>query len=168
MKKVLFLIFGIGILLAFLTSFSYAQFYELCYPGNAFTPSSNRVEYQKHADGYFYLDGPHQFSCPVIFPAGANGKKVIRLSVTYLDNVSGGYIRVSLHKLDRWSGDATEVGSLSSSSTGFSPFIFNMNLPKGQMKARGIDNNRYAWYLNGYMRGFSDRLRLYQVTVRYE
>jgi hypothetical protein len=168
MKKVLSLIFGIGIFFVFLTSFSYAQFYELCYPGNAFTPSSNSVEYHKHIDGYLYLNGPHQFNYPVIFPASANGKKVSRLSVTYLDNVAGGYIRVALYKLDRWSGDATEVGILSSSSTGSSPFIFDMNLPKGQMKTRGIDNNRYAWYLYGYMSGFGENLRLYQVTVRYQ
>ena len=168
MKKALIIIFCTGILLAYSVSVSHAQIFELCYPGNAFTPSINSTDYHKHFEGYIYLNGPSQLNCPVNFPPSANGKKVSRLSVTYMDNAGGGYVKVALYKLDRWSGDAVLVGSLESSSTGYSPRIFNMNLSKSKLKAKGIDNNRYAWYLYGFMSGFGDHLRIYQVTIRYE
>ena len=167
MKKVLTLIVGLGILL-FLTTPSYSQLYELSYPGNAFTPSTNTAGYTKHSEGSIYLDGAHQMNCTVNFPASANGMQVARISLTYVDNDSGGgYVGVTLYKLDRWSGNATVVGSLYSSGSGASPDIRYLNIPKSMLAARGIDNNRYSWYLYGYSTGGVNQ-RIFQVTIRYE
>jgi hypothetical protein len=167
MKKSLALIIGLGILLIFLTLTAYSQIYEICYPGNAFTPNSNNVEFTKHSEGYIFLLGSHQMNCTVNFPASSNGMQITRISLAYLDNTSGGYVGTGLYKLDRWSGKATLVGTLYSELSEASPDIKRLNLPKNQLKARGINNNRYAWYLHGYSSG-GENLRLYYVTIRYE
>jgi hypothetical protein len=168
MKKALTLIIGLGILLIFLTTPTYSQTYEICYPGNAFTPNSNNVDYSKDSEGYIFVAVSHQMNCTVNFPSSANGKQVTRISLSYLNNKSGGgNVGVTLYKLDRWSGTATEVGSLFSGFVDPSPNIKYLNSPKSMMTARGIDNNRYSWYLNGYSSGGSD-LRIYQITIRYE
>ena len=168
MKKVLHLVFGVGILAMFLTTPAFSQISEISVPGCAFTPSTNIVDYTKWFQGYIYVGSPSQLNCPVYFPESANGKQVTRLSFTFLDNNVGGTVSVSLYKLDRWSGQATPIGRISSNEAGASPDIMYRNIPKSYMSARGIDNNRYAWYLYGYMSDGGDSLRIYQVTIRYE
>jgi len=172
MKKRLFLFLGIGAFLILSSTFGVAD--ELSFNGIHFTPAFSHYDVAKSLSGYVYQDGASGgwMSAPVVFPNSASGMNVTRLSVTYWDNDPLYYLRVRLYKTDRWSGSSTMVADLESGAGEASASISYMNMPKSQMTAYGIDNNRYAWYLY-FWRSDSDGsagtdMRLNHVTIRYE
>jgi hypothetical protein len=84
--------------------------------------------------------------CAVNFPDSANGMKVSRMSVTFMDNNGSADLEILLYKMNRWTGNISIVAFLSSSSKTDSSSIQFMNVPKIGMYAHGIDNNRYSWF----------------------
>ena len=165
MKKNLFIIIGIGIILV--TS-GLAQFHEITYPGAAFYGRSPLTVY--YIDGYLHMGEEGTCYSAVNFPDSANGMKVSRISMIFMDNNNQAEIRLQLLKLDRWTGVSTEVAHLYSYLKPNSSSIQYMNLPKSGMRAQGIDNNRYSWYLRAMFDTDASvlNLRLYSVIIRYE
>lgn len=161
------MILGIGVLLVTVTQ---AQSYEINFTGIDFDGHNQNVDYYyPTAGGYVYQPTSiGNLYAPVHFPVSASGLRVSRFSVTYYDFNAAGYVRVELYKKDRWNGGTTLVAQLQSSAAGNSSSIQFMNLPKSQMTATGIDNNRYAWFMLLYFSDNGSSLRLHQVTIRYE
>ena len=170
MKKRLFLILGIGALLILSSTFSVSD--ELSFCGIHFTHSQSNYEHDQDLNGSIHQEGSAGWmTAALVFPNSATGMQVSRFSVTYVDNTATEYVRARLYKTDRWTGTSTKVAELESGVAEASTSIQYMNIPKSQMTAYGIDNNRYAWFLYLW---FSDQsgagtdLRLHHVTVRYE
>jgi len=169
MKKITLLGTSLLLLLFLFSSYGQAQTYHLSFSGNVFNGNEPSRDFFKAANGYLYMpSGNGTHVAQVNFPDSANGMGVSRLSVSYLDNNSSDYLLVHLSKVDRWNGTWTQVASVSSNGLLNSTDIRYLNIPKSQMTGRGIDNNRYAWYLVVYFSGSGNTLRLYNVTVRYE
>jgi len=160
MKKLFFIVLGVGIILI-LSQPSFAQ-YELSFTGNSFNSPNNAQSIDKHYTGWVSTYG--QLHCQLNFPHWVSGYNVSRISATYYDN-SLSYLGVGLYKVDRWSGSSTYVCYMT--SEGAVDGIRYMNLPKSQMTAYGLDNNRYAWYIYAYS-GSETNIRLHSVTVRWE
>lgn len=168
MKNKPSLIFRVGILVLVLTSFGIAQRHHLTFTGANFNGDSTD-EYLNSGNSVSVQTTSHALLAPVSFPDSANGMQVTRLSCTVWDNSVSGRILVSLLKVDRWTGSAHRVGKLETGLTQASNSLQYLNLPKSQMMARGIDNNRWAWYLEVYFsEGYPTLLQLYHVTIRYE
>jgi len=163
MKKVFFIALGVGMILLISSQPSFAQFYELSFTGNSFNPRLYSQQFDRHYDGYI-TSQQGQLSCQLNFPWWATGYNISRLSATFYDN-SANYLRVAIVKVDRWTGNDTQVATVQ--STGAVNAIRYMNVPKSSMSAYGIDNNRYAFFIYLYFAGSSD-LRLHEVTVRWE
>jgi hypothetical protein len=163
------MIFAIGFVLA---ASSQAQFHEISYPGAAFQGQSEHEDYDIY-NGYLSKDQPGKCYCAVNFPDSANGMKVSRLSVTFMDYNSDSYLEIYLTKMDRWTGNITTVAVLSTYGKPHTTAIQYVNLPKSGMKAQGIDNNRYSWYLfcnfiNSLITQPVSDIRLYSSIIRYE
>ena len=157
----------VGVLILVFTSFSMAQRYHLTYAAGHFSGDSSDV-YSNFGYSLSNSGLRSWLFAPVVFPDSANGMQVTRLSYSLLDNSVTGYIAVSLEKVDRWTGIATTVGFLASDYSGASNSIAYLNKPKSSMNGRGIDNNRWAWYLMAYFSEGDTPLNLYHVTIRYE
>jgi hypothetical protein len=171
LKKKLLLIFGIGVSLIMFSSFTSAQFHELSFCGTHFSHAHDEYEHNRDLDGSMHQENSRGWmTAPVVFPDSASGMNVTRLSVSYRDNDATYGMIVRLYKTDRWTGQSHMVAELDSDDYSTSAAVQYMNLPKSQMQAYGIDNNRYAWFLYLY---FNDpdgntSVKLHQVTVRYE
>ena len=170
MKKRLFLILGIGAMLILFSSFSAAD--ELSFNGCHFSHAHDDYEHNRDLNGSIHQDTDRGWmTAPMFFPDSATGMNVTRFSVTYVDNTASAYIRVSLYKVDRWTGTSTQVARLESGTAEASAGVQYMNMPKSQMTAFGIDNNRFSWFLycwNSDADGAGTDLSLHHITVRYE
>jgi hypothetical protein len=169
MKRNLSLSLGMVVLLLLFSNLGLAQSYHLSYSGNVFNGNEPSRDYFKAANGYLYMpSGNGTHVAQVNFPDSATGLGVSRLSVSFLDNNNTAYLSLTLSKVDRWSGTWTAVGSVTTNGLGVSSAIRYLNIPKSALTGRGIDNNRYAFYLVVYFSGSGNTLRFYQATVRYE
>jgi hypothetical protein len=84
------------------------------------------------------------------------------------DSSVSGELTVVLGKVDRWTANTSYVASKSTGITAAVSSLQYMNLPKSQMVARGIDNNRWAWFLRVDFSEGNTSLYLHHVTIRYE
>ena len=167
MKKVLFAIIGVLVLVFVFSSAGFAQQHHVTYTAGHFSGDST-VEFwntgnilgKPGEDGFLYA--------PVNFPDSANGMQVTRLSFSAWDNSVSGSLTVSLRKVDRWNGDFTNVCIKSTGTTAVMSSFQYLNVPKSQMVARRIDNNRWAWFLRVDFSEGDTPLYLYHVTIRYE
>ena len=163
MKRIITLIFFV---LIFSSGIIFGQVYELSFTGSSFIGINESEDYA-HSWGWVWKTSTDGYlDCPVQFPPSANGMNVSRLSISCLDNSSVQAVKVRLYKVDRWT--ATETGVAWVESAGVSPAIQFRNQPKSQMKATGIDSNRYAWILSAEFSSTNSLVRLYTVTIRYE
>lgn len=161
-------IFAMAALILVFTSSSFAQQHHITYTGTGFIGWFDTEDFQHLSGAVYKPTNPGWVDCQVNFPDSANGMQATRMSITYEDNSATGYLRVHLRKKDRWSGAFFEVAIINTGTTSASPSIRYLNIPKSQMSARGIDNNRYAWYLAVYFNEGGTSMRLHQVTIRYE
>ena len=157
----------VGVLILVFTSFSMAQRHHLTYTGAHFSGDSTG-EHRNNGNWVSSNSASHVLYAPVSFPDSANGMQVTRLSCTLVDTSTSGRIGVTLVKVDRWTGYAINVCYLTSSLAFSSSSVQYLNVPKSQMTGRGIDNNRWAWYLMAYFSEGDTPLNLYHVTIRYE
>lgn len=140
------MIIRVGILVLVLTSLGIAQRHHLTFAGAHFYGDSTK-EYRNNGNGVSAQTTFQDLLAPVSFPDSANGMQVTRLSCTLLDNSVSGRISVSLVKVDRWTGYVTTLGYLQTENAFASGSVQYLNIPKSQMTGRGIDNNRWAWFL---------------------
>jgi len=168
MRKTLNVFFGVVFLLLVFTSQGLTQRHHLTFTGAHFSGDS-LDNFFRTGDGIANISsGEAWFDAPVNFPDSANGMQVTRLSCTILDNSITGFLQVQLYKVDRWSGLPVDVSYLSTNAPFAANSVIYMNIPKNQMKARGIDNNRWAWYLTAYFSEGKTALGVSHVTIRYE
>jgi hypothetical protein len=168
MRKTLNAIFGAMILLFLFASTGMAQRHHLNYTAAHFSGDSSDNFLRTGDDIANLGTGMAWFDGAVNFPDSANGMQVTRLSCTLVDNSATGYLQVQLYKVDRWSGLSTLVGYLTTSAAFTSSSVIYLNIPKSQMNARGIDNNRWAWYLTAYFSEGNTVMGLSHVTISYE
>ena len=171
MKRSRNLIFSLALMLCMLSTLGTAQYHEISISKAGWVPENESEGYripvkqgyvEKMIDeGRLYHD--------VNFPPSANGMNVSRLSMTFY--IDGGIddwsnLSVSLYKIDRWTGYAFYVAHVGANYLDFADQVQTKSIPKSQMRATGIDNHRYAWFLKGY---FGKRtLKIYMVVIRYE
>ena len=160
--------FGIVILVLVFASAGFAQRYHLNYSSGHFSGDT--------ADNFFktssalgnLFSGEAWLYAPVVFPDSANGMQVTRLSCTLRDNSVTGQMQVQLIKVDRWSAQSTYVGWVSSGIPFAATAVQYLNLPRSQLSARGIDNNRWSWVLAVYFSEGNTQLGVSHITLRYE
>jgi hypothetical protein len=161
------MIIRVGILILVLTSFGMAQLHHLTFTGAHFN-GGTAVEYANSGHFVGKLNTGGSLYAPISFPDSANGMQVTRLSYSAWDGSATGQITLFLVKVDRWTGNSTNVASNSTGIAAAVNSVQYLNLPKSQMGAKGIDNNRWAWYLRVYFSEGDTALYLYHVTIRYE
>ena len=170
--KRLILVQGLVCVLVLSASLSFAQRENLIIPYTAFFADlmqptfSTGDDWNSDGDYLYRNDNSGDLIAPIYFPPSADGKKIWRLGVLYYDNHASADLRVELYKTDFLSGNKTLVASWNSSGdtaskrTGY--------LRYWAMSGRGIDSNRYSWWVRV---GFEDSgtvLRLYSIRIEYE
>ena len=163
MKKVFFMTLGISALLFLCAVPSLAQIYELSFTGTTFNTSNETQSYTANFNGYMQTSG--QLRGQLNFPSWASGLNVSRLSATVYDNTTG-YVGIGIEKVDRWTGNRTQLCYIM--SPGESTSVQFLNVPGSAMTARGIDNNRYSFYFYSFISTNTSDLRLITVTVRFQ
>ena len=168
MRKALITFFGILILLFVFASQGVAQRHHLTYSGPHFSGDAADNFHRQSSGIGNWGSAEAWFSAPVNFPDSANGMQVTRLSCTVRDNSTTGMLQIQLYKVDRWSGLSKAVAWKGTEVADAANFVRCLNTPKSQMMARGIDNNRWAWFLVIYFSEGNTDLVLFHATIRYE
>jgi hypothetical protein len=175
-NKISFL--GLSAILVFSVLFSpaiiNADQYYLNLPGNGFGPESGSASYIRSTSGYLYSTDliNRNFVCAVPFDVPDGSVHFIKsIGMRYKDNLTDGYIRIrlkrlnlftgALHTLAEWeSGLDTSSGSVQTASQGT---IAGTKL---------VDTKKFAYYLYVYfyvdgLVNPDTNLMLYQVRVHY-
>jgi len=167
MKKALSMFFGIVVIVCLFIATGFGQQYHITYSGADFKGQSSTDGYTGYFGGVYANAAFEASLCGVHFPDSANGLQVQRVSISVVDN-DDSFLYFCLYKKDRWTGDIVLVAYLDTSGLSKSPSEQFLNIPKSQMTAYGIDNNRYSWHLQLYFGApGSSSFLLDQVTIRY-
>ena len=167
----LILVQGLVSVLVLSASLSFAQVENLIIPytaffANAMLPASSSGDDWDSSIPYLNRpDSAGDLHAPIYFPPSADGKKIWRLGVRYYDNAAE-VLRVRLYKTDFLNGKTTEVAQWTSS--GDASFQRTGYLRYWAMSGRGIDSNRYSWWVNVYFQNNGLDLRLYSIRIEYE
>jgi hypothetical protein len=155
---------GIGILLLFTVSFSFSQPYFVSVSGINFVGETEIVDYDYHNTvGYVNKPTtPGYLFCDIQLPDYL--RYIERMSFTYFDFTTAGYMFVQLRKVNRWDGTSQIIAYRATGVTDASNLIRTTSVILGA--GRGIDNSNYNYFLRVYFSQSGDDLRLYSVTFK--
>jgi hypothetical protein len=164
MKKSLQLIMEIGIYLLFTASVSFSQPYFVSVSGTGFVGETETIDYD-YTRGYVSKQSSGWLYAQIVFPDDL--KYIERMSITFYDFTTTGYIQVRLYKKSRWTDDFTPVATCYTGTSNASNSVLTTSVILGP--GRGINNACYNYFIEARFYDSTDicsKLQLHSVTFK--